>query len=269
MPTFRSSDLDVYYEVSGHGPRLVLCNGSGGSIDAARLLIDFLARTFTVAVHDQRGLGKTGLPASPAPATMSSYANDVAALLDHLAWPTTLMAGMSFGGMVALEFAVTYPERLERLALLCTSSGGAGGSSYPLHDLVDLSVEERMALAPRLSDTRFDDQWLAEHPTDAAIVTEGRKRIASEREPEERRGELWQLDARRHHDVWDRLGAITCPTFIGAGRYDGTAPLTNAEAIASRIATSELHVYDGGHIFLVQDRAALPDVVSFLTDAAT
>ena len=51
---------------------------------------------------------------------------------------------------------------------------------------------------------------------------------------------------------------------IAAGSHDGLAPLANSEAIASRIAGSELRVYDGGHAFVFQDRQALPDIVEFL-----
>jgi pimeloyl-ACP methyl ester carboxylesterase len=66
---------------------------------------------------------------------MASYAADGAALLDHAGWTTARVFGISFGGMVAQELAVTWPDRVERLALLCTSPGGEGGSSYPLHEL--------------------------------------------------------------------------------------------------------------------------------------
>jgi pimeloyl-ACP methyl ester carboxylesterase len=75
-----------------------------------------------------------------------------------------------------------------------------------------------------------------------------------------------QLEARRHHDVWDRLDRITCPTLVAAGRWDGIAPLANSEAIASRIPGAELRVYDGGHTFFVQSRDALPDIATFLAD---
>ena len=63
------------------------------------------------------------------------------------------MSGISFGGMVAQELAVTAPERVERLALLCTSPGGAGGSSYPLHELAALAPEERNRRRTRRSST--------------------------------------------------------------------------------------------------------------------
>lgn len=264
MPTFRSGDLDVYYERHGSGPRVLLCNGSGGTIEALRPLVDVLAAKFTVAIHDQRGLGKTGLSATPASCSMATYASDVATLLDHLEWPTANVVGISFGGMVALEFAVTFPQRVERLALLCTSPGGAGGSSYPLHELASLSTDERARLRPQLSDTRFSDQWLDEHPRDAAMVADVEARAADEPTLQQAAGILWQLEARRHHDVWDRLSRILSPTFIGAGQFDGTAPLANSEAMASRIPTSVLHVYQGGHAFMLQDRAALVDLIGFL-----
>ena len=57
---------------------------------------------------------------------MAQYAADAAALLDHVGWDRCAVVGVSFGGMVAQEFAVTCPERITRLALVCTSPGGAG-----------------------------------------------------------------------------------------------------------------------------------------------
>jgi pimeloyl-ACP methyl ester carboxylesterase len=166
--------------------------------------------------------------------------------------------------MVGQEIAVTVPERVERLALMCTSAGGAGGSSYPLHELIDLSPEERARLRPQISDSRFDEQWLASHPRDKTLMD----LTAPKEHPsgsEARRGEIEQLNARRGHDVWDRLPAITCPTLVACGRYDGTAPAANSAAIASRIPGAELHTFEGGHLFFVQDRSALPVILDFLS----
>jgi 3-oxoadipate enol-lactonase len=54
---------------------------------------------------------------------------------------------------------------------------------------------------------------------------------------------------------------------VACGRYDGIAPLSNGEAIAARVRDAELRVYDGGHIFMLQDRTALPEVLDFLERA--
>jgi pimeloyl-ACP methyl ester carboxylesterase len=87
----------------------------------------------------------------------------------------------------------------------------------------------------------------------------------ADRTPDEARGLTEELSARSHHDVVERLGRIACPTFVASGRYDGIAPASNGELIVSRVADATLHVYEGGHLFVFQDAAAFPEVISFIT----
>lgn len=263
VPTIAVNGIDLFFERFGEGPRLLFCNGSGASIDSSRPLIDVFARSFDVLVHDQRGLGRTSVPDETP--TMADFAGDAAALLDHVGWDTCGLFGVSFGGMVALELAVTVPDRIDRLALACTSPGGAGGSSYPLHELEDLPPAVRAERGLAIVDTRFTSAWLDDHPADRGLVEMQAARSAAPKSDEQRRGERLQLEARRGHDVHDRLGAITSPTLVTAGRYDGIAPPANSEAIVAGIGPSaELRLYEGGHLFFVQDPAALPDLVGFL-----
>jgi len=262
MPTERLNGIDIYWERSGTGPRLLMFNGSGSTIERMRPLFNLLATQFDVVLHDQRGLGKTEIPTGPF--TMSDYAADAIALVDHLGWETFNVIGISFGGMVAQEFAVSVPHRVERLALLCTSPGGEGGSSYPLHELRSMSPDERGALSITIMDTRFTPEWLEEHPQDRLFVQGIRGDFAPAAGTDAERGEIEQLNARRSHDVWDRLPVITAPTFIAAGRFDGIAPLPNSEAMAEQIPHAELHVYEGGHGFFAQDLRAFPEVMEFL-----
>ena len=199
---------------------------------------------------------------------MADYATDAAALLDHLGWPTCRVIGVSFGGMVAQEFAGTWPGRVERLALVCTSPGGTGGASYPLHALAALPAGERAAVSVRILDTRFTPEWLAEHPGDRALVEMMAARSNEPKTLEQLRGEGEQLAARRSHDVCERLPAITCPTLVACGRFDGIAPPANGEWIAAHITGAELRVYDGGHVFFLQDPTAFPEIVAFLAGNA-
>jgi len=256
VPTVRANGIDLHYERLGSGPSLLFLNGSGATLEQIAPLLRPYTHHFEVVIHDQRGLGRTEVP--PGPYTMADYALDALAFLDHLGLEQTRVAGISFGGMVAQELAVTAPHRVERLALLCTSPGGAGGPSYPLHELTDLAPEARNRIRQTLMDTRFDDAYLAEHPNEKAMV----ELMASGPPPTE--GALLQLEARSHHDVWDRLDRITCPTLVASGRYDGIAPPENGEAIASRIPGAQLRLFDGGHMFMVQDRTATPAVIEFL-----
>ncbi len=268
MTELHLDDLTLWYERLGEptAPRLLVFNGSGATIEGSRPLLDRLARSFQVLVHDQRCLGRTSVPDEQP--TMVDYASDAAVLLDHVGWERTAVFGISFGGMVAQEFAVTHPGRITRLALLCTSAGGPGGSSYPLHTLADLEADERERVSVQIVDTRYDDAFLASSPLDRAIVDTMRRRPAAAKSAEQLRGEVMQLEARRHHDVWDRLPRITCPTLVACGAVDGSAPPGNSEAIASRIPGAELRTYEGGHLFVYQDRRAFPDIESFLAAPA-
>jgi 3-oxoadipate enol-lactonase len=261
MPTVTANGIDIYHEVRGAGPRLLFVNGSGATVAQTGMMIDPYAVRCEVLAYDQRGLGQTTIP--PGPYEMADYAADAAALLDAVGWETCRVVGTSFGGMVAQEFAVTWPERVERLALVCTSPGGAH-PSYPLHDLAAMPAEEAAAVGPTLLDTRFTPEWLAAHDDDRALAGLFTSHNGAPSTGEARRGELAQLDARSRHDVIDRLGAITCPTLVAGGRYDGIAPPENSALIADGIAGSRLSLYEGGHLFMMQNPRALPDIVDFL-----
>ncbi len=165
--TVALNGIDIYLERSGSGPRLLFLNGSGGTLDRMRPLLGAASARFDLVAHDQRGLGRTSIP--PGPYTMADYAADAAAVLDHVGWDRARVMGISFGGMVAQELAVTWPERIERLALLCTSPGGAA-PSYPLHELEDLPPDDRAAAYLPLLDQRFTPEWLAEHAGDRGLV---------------------------------------------------------------------------------------------------
>jgi pimeloyl-ACP methyl ester carboxylesterase len=164
---------------------------------------------------------------------------------------------------VAQEFAVTWPERVERLALVCTSPGG-DFASYPLHTLGDLPEDERLAMGAKLLDSRFTPEYLAEHADAQALVDMVANMQGAPASDDVRRGELAQLDARSRLDVLDRLAKVSCPTFVASGKYDMIAPPANGEAIADRVPGAELRLYEGGHVFFLQDPKAIPDVMEFL-----
>ena len=251
---------ELYWEQSGSGPRLLFCNGSGTTLQAVRPLLDSLACKFDLLAWDYRGMGRS-VPLM-APYAMTDLVADAASVLEFAGWGTCRVLGVSFGGMVAQEFAVTNPERVERLALACTSAGGDGGSSYPLQKLLELPPEQRAAAQLKLADSRWDERWLEAHPADRALA-EGLTAADQNRDPATAAAYTAQLEARAGHDVWDRLDRITSPTLVGYGNYDGIAPVQNSTAIASRIRGAELRGYEGGHLFLFQDPAALPEFEAF------
>jgi 3-oxoadipate enol-lactonase len=237
---------ELYVERAGEGPPLLFVSGSGSALsDGLRPATLPLAKHFDVAGWDHRGLGES--TAEDGPVTMADFAADALAVADSLGWQAFSVFGVSFGGMVAQELAVTAPSRVTRLVLGCTSPGGAGGSSYPLHERPS---PEEMA---RIVDTR---------PEVAGSLLELFGVRPAPREP----GYERQLQARRGHDVWDRLPLVTAPTLVQAGRFDGIAPPENSARIASRVPGAVLKEYDGGHAFYFQDGRAWDDAVAFLQE---
>ena len=73
-----------------------------------------------------------------------------------------------------------------------------------------------------------------------------------------------QLEARKHHDTFDRLHNLTMPVLLTGGRFDGIAPPDNMRAVAEQIPDAELRLYEGGHLFFLQDRQAYPHMIDWL-----
>lgn len=256
----------LHVERRGTGPRLLYCNGSGMTLSEVRPVLDRLSRSFDLLAFDYRGMGAS--PPVTEPYTMADVAADVITLLDEAGWDRTAMAGLSFGGMVAQEFSVTHPDRVERLALLSTSPGGAI-SSHSLESLENLPAAERNARIMQLADRRWTREWLSNHPDQAALAAGFAAQIPIQETTEQQAGRLLQIQASRGHDVLDRLKNITCPTFVANGRYDDIAPVVEGQAIVDRVAGATMHVYDGGHLFVSQDPTAWPEITAFLGRAGT
>ncbi len=267
MPFARVRDIDVYWERHGAGEPLLFISGTGGDLRVKPNLFDGpIAKAFDVLSYDQRGLGRTSKP--DADYTMADYADDAAGLLDAVGWGRVKVIGVSFGGMVAQEFVLRHPGRVSRLVLACTSPGGAGGASFPFHTIDHLKGEARAKHLIPVSDTRHDEAWAAANPDAYAQMIALAAADPYADEPGRAMGARRQLAARSHHDTWDRLPRIACPVMLAAGRYDGIALPQTQEKMASRIPDVRLQFFEGGHLFMIQDRTAYPAIVDFLSAGA-
>jgi 3-oxoadipate enol-lactonase len=290
MPTFDRDGLSLHFERggldalpgTGSPPRLLCISGTGAELRSKPSVFDGpLASHFDLLAYDQRGLGRSSVPDGPY--SMADYGADAAALLASVGWESCLVMGVSFGGMVAQELAIRHPNRVQRLVLACTSSGGRGGSSCPLGDLVHLQGAERVERFIGLMDTRWDDARRASHADEwqAMVTAMSAYIIRPDSGPDggpdsgpgggpnggqtRAIGAALQLDARSRHDTATRLHEIACPTLVCAGRYDGIAPLANSEFLAAQIPGATLAVFEGGHQFLWQDRTAFPRIIEYLS----
>ena len=77
-------------------------------------------------------------------------------------------------------------------------------------------------------------------------------------------GRQRQLAARRQHDTYDRLPSLLMPVYICGGKYDGIAPVENLKALERQIPNARSELFEGGHLFLMQDGRAFERVIMFL-----
>lgn len=263
MSYITANGLNLWVERKGEGEPLLFISGSGGDLRSRPNALDGpLARGFDMVAYDQRGLGQSDKPDGPY--SMADYAEDAAALLDELDWASASVVGVSFGGMVAQELAIRHPDRIRRLVLCCTSPGGEGGASYPLHTLIGMDPADQARKMIPISDTRHDAAWQAAHPDAYRTMFDLRTNDPWADEPRRALGAELQLLARRDHDTWDRLPMISAPTLVCGGLYDGIALPETQQRMAARIPGAQLRLFEGGHMFLIQDRAAFPAIVDFL-----
>ncbi len=270
MPYAETARLKIYYECAGTGPKLVFIGGVGGDLRSQPNILDSrLAEHFSLLAFDQRGTGRTDKPQQEY--TMLDYCKDAVTLMDHHHWNRAHIVGVSFGGMVAQELAIAYPQRVNGLVLACTTAGGKGGSSYPLHELADLPADERARKLLGIADLRKNPEWQRENPLETQKLLQQAAADASPflSEPGGTEGLQRQIQARRYHDTYDRLHRIQTPTLICAGRYDGQAGIQAIKNMHKKIADAKLSQFEGGHGFLGQDPAAFEEICRFLLELKT
>ena len=265
MPKVKIRDIEMYYEVKGKGPELLYIGGTGGDLrDKPNIFDSPLSEHLKILAYDQRGLGQTDKPDKPY--TMADYADDAYQLVQSIGWKSSHVIGVSFGGMVAQEYALRYPNIVKKLVLACTSSGGKGGALYPLQELSGLSSEERAEILIGLWDNRLGEGWRRSNPEKyRETLNQMMAPPRFEDEPGRAIGARRQLEARRDHDTYDRLSQLRMLVYICGGKFDGLSPPENLEALHRQIRGSTLEFFEGGHMFLRQDPNAFKRSVSFLS----
>jgi 3-oxoadipate enol-lactonase len=268
MPFIENQNLKLYYEMHGKGPKVLFITGTASDLrQSSNIFKSPLVDNFELLSLDQRGIGQSNSP-DPEP-TMLDYAKDIKNLLDHLGWKKCHCIGESFGGMVAQEFAVNFPEYIEKLVLVVTSSGGAGGSSFPYHDydISKMSLEERADFWVQCADVRATiPGWKETHPEMYRQQYQNYLEVfqLSATNPDRKSFSAKQIFARKLHNTYERLANLNLPTYICGGHYDKTAPIENQLALLRKIPNARLTLFNGSHMLLWQDPFAFQSIISFL-----
>jgi 3-oxoadipate enol-lactonase len=149
MPSLHVNGIDLYYEVHGEGPPLLLCHGVGSNHLHWWQQVAAFAASHRVINFDHRGFGFSGENGQGPKA----FVADALALLDHLRIERAALLGQSMGGVTAGGLATLHPQRVDKLILSCTSGGmvrmrpaavmkQAIERSVPYPELVHISVRQ-------------------------------------------------------------------------------------------------------------------------------
>jgi 3-oxoadipate enol-lactonase len=232
----------IAWERRGEGVPLVLVHGLGYARWGWEPVADRLAERYEVVLLDNRGIGESVAP--PGPYSVAELAEDVARVLDEAELERAHVVGTSLGGMVAQELALSRPERVGRLVLVCTTPGGANAA--PMPEVTTALMAEAPTLEPLVALRRFVENALAPGASNGLVERILEHRVRTAQAPE---AWLAQAAAGGAFDAWDRLPGLAAPTLVLHGTEDLVVDPENARLLAERIPRARLEWFQGcGHL---------------------
>jgi pimeloyl-ACP methyl ester carboxylesterase len=241
----------IHYAECGDGPPLLCLHQTPRSWDEYAELLPLLGTARRAIAMDTLGMGASSAPRGDA--SIEIYALGAVALLDALAIDRTAVMGHHTGGVIAIELAARFPERVDRLVISSTA-------------FVDAASRERRASRPPID--------LVERADDGAHLTELWRRRAAFY-PSNRPDVLERYvhdaiaarDAEEGHlavgryAMEDAIGRVVAPTLcIGASADPYAFP--ELEPLAARLANARTAVIEGGTVGLLEDRA--PEIAALV-----
>jgi pimeloyl-ACP methyl ester carboxylesterase len=264
MSKVKVNDVQIHYEVRGEGFPLVMINGLGGNLDNwDPRLVEELSRQIKLIMFDNRGAGRTDI--SGREYTIKLFADDTAGLMNALGISRAYVLGLSMGGMIAQELVLNYPEKVSKLVLCSTRSGGLK-DVQPSQEViemltVDVSIESKEEWSRIFLPLMFTDDFIGKNPDFMEIVVQRFFKHPISKEAYTR-----QLIAIQDFNAYDRLRQIKVPTLILHGREDVLIPPENGSILADAIPKAKLVYFEKSAHVLAEE---MREVLSLLTDFLT
>jgi 3-oxoadipate enol-lactonase len=266
MATITVNNIQLYYEVQGDGPPLLLLAGLGYDHWFWHKMVPGLAGQFRVILMDNRGIGRSDRPDGPYTAQM--LAADAAALLNELGVVKTAVLGHSMGGFIAQSLALDYPHLVSHLILAATNFGGPRHvpvTAEALAILMDTSGDpaERVRRGVAISCAPGFEQ---RQPGLLAELVAYRQQNPLEAGPYQAQLAIGLALMSETAAFESRLPQVTAPTLILFGEHDKVVPPANADLLARQIPHSQIVLLpDAGHFFpLETPEAAVTAVTDFI-----
>lgn len=264
MPFQKVNDIQIYYEEHGGGFPVVMIQGLGYPLGMWFLQAPELAKRFRVVVFDNRGVGLSDKPDEEY--SVSLMASDTAALLRALGVEKAHVVGVSLGGYIAQELALSHPDLVGHLVLVATSCGGPRYLEVTralweeVAALAELPPEEiiRRGMALAMTETFYRENLELIDRCVAIRLENPQPLYAFTR----------QFNAGASFDSTGRAHRLAHPTLILAGAQDRVMPLSLTEELAQKIPGARLEVYpDAAHLLFLEKAQGVNQIIlEFLSE---
>lgn len=276
-------DTEIYFDIEGaglvvDGPQLrsqpvafLIHGGPGADHTSYKPSFSPLSQKMQLVYFDHRGQGRSARGPQKT-YTLDNNVEDMEALRQYLGLDKIVVLGSSYGGMVALSYAVRYPQNVSHLIVIATVADSRF-LRRAQETLAKRGTEEQKAIAQRLWDGAFENEEQLREYFQVMMPM-----YSLTYDPNSRQ-EAWNQtilspDAiniafggfLRSYNVLEELHKITSPTLVIGGRHDWICPPEFSEEIAKEIPNADLRIFENsGHLIRVDEPEALRDAIaSFL-----
>lgn len=240
MPKLTVQGGEIYYEVHGAGPPLLLISGLGGLASYWRPQLPALTDKFQVVLHDHRGTGQSAK--SPGRYSVEQMTADAIGLMDGLGIPAAHVVGHSTGGAIGQTIALKHGRRLKSLVLFatwCRRDPFFERSFIMRKEILEKSGPASYVHASNLM--LHPPEWVSRNH--ALLEREEALAIAGFPPPEIVAS---RIDAIRAFDVAGRLKDVKCATLIVCAKDDMVTPAYMSEELARELPSAEVAWLEGG-----------------------
>jgi len=235
--------IELNYWLEGDGEQtIVLINGLADDLTTWELQVsDFLAAGYRVLRFDNRGVGASSKPAGPYSSRL--LAEDAKALVDSLGLSDFHLMGVSMGGMIAQEYALSYPDDLRSVTFACTYAAPGPFCSRMFAMWADMAPVLGVPFVMRdVTLWAFTVPFFEERGSELAEFETAMRYL-----DQPVHAYLAQLAVIQDHDTTSKLGQISVPTLVLAGAEDILIPVSLSRRIHDAIPGSEWATTKGGH----------------------
>ncbi len=249
--------ISLNYEITGEGKALVLTHGLGGELGNWRNVVPDLARSYRVMTWDVRGFGQSDKPEGEYSAGL--FAEDLHRLLARLGIARVYLLGHSMGGVIAQRFALDYPQQVEALILVSTSSEVGPRATAAWEDRIRGIEEKGMEGITPFAGWAYAPEFAQAHPE----AVEERLRVVLRNDPQ---AYIRATRAVSSYNYTPELARIGCPTLILQGDKDIITPPGGSVIMNRNIPGSQLKIFkDCGHMLPTEkEKEFVEAVLEFL-----